>query len=93
MALNELPFSGWRRFRLCFVAAPDDGVFSRHVLEARKAKEAQSIRHWQHQKAKFRCLADFHSWLYAEHLCYAVREQHNFGRMQQIHDPQLLASY
>jgi len=47
-----------------------------HLTNQRKArleKEAEAVSNWQRTSAQFQTLADFHSWFYADHLCYAGR--------------------
>jgi hypothetical protein len=60
--------------------------------QARIEKEAQAVANWNAASAGFETLADFHSWFYAHHMCYAVPKQHLFG-VRTIKDEKLLASY
>ncbi|KAI8465339.1 MAG: DUF218 domain-containing protein [Monoraphidium minutum] len=79
-------------FELVYVASSDHGVFDDYVYQARLDKEAQAVADWKAASAAFSSLADFHAWLYADHLCYAVPKQHMFGA-RTIKDERLLASY
>ena len=79
-------------FELAFVSSSDAGVFDADVYAARLEKEAQAVANWRAASAGFRRLSDFHSWLYADHLCYAVPKQQLFG-VRTIKDDRLLASY
>ena len=63
------------RFQLSFHSASDEGIFPDDVLEARLAREGQSLAGWQRTAASFQTLADLHAWLHDQHLCYAVRRQ------------------
>lgn len=80
------------RYTLTFLSASDESVFDDYVYNARLKKEADSLQHWRSVAANLRQLSDFHTWLHADHLCYAVPRQHEFGK-QTISDPKLLESY
>lgn len=72
------------RFQLSFHAASDEGVFPVEVLEARLAREAESLAGWQRTAAGFGDFADLHAWLHDQHLCYAVRRQVRPSSMKYI---------
>lgn len=80
------------RYSLTFLSASDDGVFDHHVYNARLGKEAGSLAHWQQVAAGLEDWAAFHRWFFADHLCYAVQRQHEFGK-RTIKDQRLLDSY
>eukprot|EP00878_Enallax_costatus_P030715 GHUV01033494.1.p1 GENE.GHUV01033494.1~~GHUV01033494.1.p1 ORF type:complete len:142 (+),score=31.45 GHUV01033494.1:214-639(+) len=80
------------RYSLTFLSASDEGVFDDYVYNARLGKEAGSLQHWRSVASGLRKLSDFHAWLHADHLCYAVPRQHEFGK-RTIKDPKLLESY
>lgn len=80
------------RYSLTFLSASDEGVFDDYVYNARLGKEAGSLQHWRSVAGGMRRLSDFHTWLHADHLCYAVPRQHEFGQ-RTIKDPKLLESY
>lgn len=80
------------RFEQVYVSSSDDGVFDDHVYRVRLEKEAKALASWKRTSSQFSGLADFHEWLYEDHLCYAVPKQHLFGQ-RTIQDEKLLASY
>jgi hypothetical protein len=80
------------RFSLTFLSSSDEGVFEPDVYAARLDKEAGSLAHWQAVASGLGSLADFHAWLFADHLCYAVPRQGEFGK-RTIEDQRLLESY
>jgi hypothetical protein len=80
------------RFQLTFLSASDTGVFDDHVYSARLIKEAASLAHWHAVAPSLPDLAAVHTWLFSDHLCYAVQRQHEFGK-RTIDDPKLLESY
>lgn len=75
-----------------FVSASDEGVFDDYVYNARLHKEAGSLAHWQRVSEGLTGFPAFHQWFFAEHLCYAVPRQHEFGK-RTIQDQKLLDSY
>jgi hypothetical protein len=74
------------------VSASDEGVFDHDVYNLRLGKEAGSLAHWLQVAATLPDLAAFQQWIHAEHLCYAVPRQHEFGK-RTIADQRLLDSY
>lgn len=67
------------------------------VLEARRAKELQSVVDWkrarrEHAAGGLATLPELSAWLHATHRCYSARFQDEFGR-RTIQDEALLASY
>jgi hypothetical protein len=50
------------------------------------------VADWKRASAQLPTFADFHAWLFSDHLCYAVPKQHLFG-VRTIKDERLLASY
>jgi rhamnogalacturonyl hydrolase YesR len=80
------------RHSLTFLSASDEGVFGADVYQARVEKEADSLAHWTRVEGGLHDMRAFHAWLYADHLCYAVPRQAEFGK-RTILDTRLLESY
>ena len=70
----------------------DDGLFAEEVINARAQKEASAVQVWNLNMTTITTLKQFHSWLFANHLCYSVSRQHEFGREKNL-DPRLAATY
>jgi hypothetical protein len=81
-----------RRPQLHFVSVPDAGSLPEDVLEARRAREAVSLRRFLQDTAAMKTARDFHAWMHSTHLCYAVERQHEFGQTG-IANTAVLASY
>lgn len=64
--LSPLPIP----FQLGFDAAPDRGL-DQKSLQARKEKEARSLRKLQETKAGIHTVKSFHHWFYTQHEAYA----------------------
>ena len=62
-----------RSYDLTFIAVPDIGMTA-EVLQARQAKEEQSLRSISGLQAKHATLASFHRWLFTKHAAYAVEK-------------------
>ncbi len=61
------------RCRLDFVAVPDEGIDS-EALVARRRKEWDGLQQVVRVRERVTTLADFHRWLFTEHLAYAPVE-------------------
>ena len=68
------PFPPCPRFNLHFVAVPDIGM-PEDVLEARREREANSLKNFMGTVEATPSLAKFSEWMHMEHLCYAVLRQ------------------
>lgn len=62
------------RFELQFLAVPDIGM-AEDVLEARREREANSLKNFQATIKATPSLSQFSEWMHMEHLCYAVPRQ------------------
>ena len=62
------------RFNLHFVAVPDIGM-PEDVLEARREREAKSLKNFMGTVEATPSLAKFSEWMHMEHMCYAVPRQ------------------
>ncbi|KAK9848231.1 hypothetical protein WJX84_002481 [Apatococcus fuscideae] len=83
---------GW--FLLDYHAAPDAGIFSDDVLEARTAREHESLLAWQENCRRLKSLEAMHAFLHHEHLCYAVERQHEFlDQQDEVISQEVLKSY
>jgi hypothetical protein len=59
-------------FELSFAAAPDVGM-GEEALQARRSREAESLRALEPLARLYRDVETFHRWLYSEHKAYAAR--------------------
>ncbi|CAD7704434.1 unnamed protein product [Ostreobium quekettii] len=82
-----------KRFLLDFFPVDDRGTMADKVLQARRAREAESLKTWvMKSKPQLKSLADMHAWLHNTHLCYAVGRQHEFG-IPRMENDMAMASY
>ena len=73
-----------------------DAMLAADALEARRAKEADSVPRYapgSEWAARLRDMRAFHRWLYSEHMAYAVGRLDDPTYHQPVLDEDVLASY
>jgi hypothetical protein len=74
-------------YQLHFQSVPDVGM-EMEILQARRQKEAESLRQVAMLAQQYTTLASFHRWLFTQHAAYAVEKP-----AQKQADELLLRSY
>ena len=80
------------QYHLSFEASANAGLDSK-VLQARTAREQQSLNGFQQRSAGVSTLAELHRWLFSDHDAYRVTSDGDSGANAESLTPDALASY